>query len=277
MKEILESIVNLGKKVGRKAIAPVLIPMMLASPVRASERGYLETQNYIGPSNTSGLHKTVHWEGNSEELDSYDVIYDPLFNPSGISSKIVSIIPGYELMRDERPLSNIFVDLELSLNSKNGKPITVSNLENELKFEIDPEGTVGNFGTKPITLQQYDPCDPNACYPEYDVRKVINLDGGIIPLPDLNGTYNSEEVYTWFKLAFDKYHTDLNGDQKNNFEDFAIFAGAWQRTGITLADRENPADLAAYADYDLDGNVDTNDLCIFTERWLWDANDPNTW
>ncbi len=265
-----------------RIIAISFFIVLCSSNIYAVPFGRLDINYSIVASMDSDTCKVLQYITGEEGFDGSDNIYGPLFSPYGVKSKIVSIIPSYELAADVRPRgSKSPIYLELSIHRQNGNPTTIS-ASNYLSFELfeydsGSQWVNENFGTLPITLQQYDPCDANACYPEYDVRKVINLEGGIITLPDLDGTYNSEEVYAWFKLSFDKYHTDLNGDQKNDFEDFAIFANAWQRTGITLTDRENPVDLEAYADYDLDGAVDTNDLCIFTGRWLWDANDPNTW
>lgn len=252
------------------AICVILLGSLIGG-AKASQ-GQLRINNALKNVSASNFEYNVgHVNGASEGyIGGEDFDYDhTILSPNGYRTKLISEADGHELELDARPVDNTSVDIESSLHSQSGNPITI-NSGNEFRCSMPYADQGYNFGTKPITLQQYDPCDPNACYPEYDVRKVINLEGGVITLPDLDGTYNSEEPYAYFGLAFDKYHTDLNGDQKVNFEDFAIFAGAWQRTGITLADRQTPADLGAYADYDLDGDVDTNDLCIFTGRWLWD-------
>jgi hypothetical protein len=268
------------------AVGIISLGSLVGSANATDVFGRLDIYNSVGDNRFGGyackLLQVDYYADVSDGIDVHDRIFGGiLFNPDGLGTKIISKIPSYELMGDYRPAdSKAIVYLELSLISQNGHPMTVS-CWNKLNFDLFVYGSGSSwynnkFGDNPITIQQYDPCNPNACYPEYDVRKAINLNGGDIPLPDLNGTYNSEEPYAWFRLFFDRYHTDLNDDQKANFEDFAIFANAWQGPGITLADRQNPADLGAYADYDMNGNVDANDLWIFAERWLWDANDPNT-
>jgi len=52
---------------------------------------------------------------------------------------------------------------------------------------------------------------------------------------------------------------DLNHDEKVDFEDFALLAECWAVKHILLAE-----------DLDLDGEVDTNDIYVFAENWLWD-------
>jgi len=259
-------------------VAVVLLSFGIAVEGARANPGRLDIQNYIGSPYNNQIHETIHRSEASEDYDSYDSLYDPLFSPSGISSKIVSIIPDYEFDVDSRPEDSISsVYLETSLISQSGSSIVVSGLENELRLDMPFAEEFGwDFGTKPITFQQYDPIDPNACYPIYDVRKEINLNGGVISLPDLNGTYNSEEVYAWFQLRFDRYFTSLDGDQKTGPEDLGIFSGAWLRA-VSQDDRENPDDEGAYADYNLDGTVDGADFGIFASNWLYDPNNPTTW
>ena len=38
------------------------------------------------------------------------------------------------------------------------------------------------FAGKPLTFQQYDPVDPNAAYPVWDIRKIIANNQGVLPL-----------------------------------------------------------------------------------------------
>jgi len=195
----------------RNILFAMMLVLVLIGSGRAST-GQLEILNRGAALPQSGSFTMDHWPGSSEGYNpgdpDYDTDYNPLFTPSGWKAKIISEVEVHELEYDSRPLDNNSVRLMLSLHSQSGNPITVTS-GNYLQLDIDPLNNGWDFGTKPITVQQYDPWDPNACYLEYDVRKVINLEGGIITLPDLNGTYNSEEVYGWFKLAFDKYHTDL--------------------------------------------------------------------
>jgi len=189
----------------------VIIALILIGGVvqwAKASTGQLEIINKADNMPQNCIYTMDHWSGSSEGYVSgapdYDTDYNPLWTPSGFKTKLISVVDGHELEYDSRPLDNDYVGLELSLHDKEGDPITVTS-NNYLEFTIDPQGNGWDFGAEPITLQQYDPCDANACYPEYDVRKVINLDGGVIPLPNLNGTYNSEEPYAYFELAFESY------------------------------------------------------------------------
>jgi len=59
-----------------------------------------------------------------------------------------------------------------------------------------------NFTNKTLTIQQYDPNDTAASYTSYNVRDVINNNHGVITLAHLDGSYNSEEPYAWFRVEF---------------------------------------------------------------------------
>lgn len=68
---------------------------------------------------------------------------------------------------------------------------------------------------------------------------------------------------------------DLNRDKRVNLKDYAIFANNFGRNDPNCgADANN---LDDYSDIDRSGVIDFNDLSIFSDEWLWDANDPNTW
>jgi len=156
--------------------------------------------NYYGSQDMKILHRT----GASEGYDIKDSIYFGMFNPSGIKAKIVSNITGYELEIDSRPptsLSTIY--LELSLHSQGGGAITI-NSTNELRLSMPLAGSpyFYNFTNKTLTLQQYNPSDASASYPSYDVRDVIEDNNGVITLARLDGTYESEVPYAWFRVGF---------------------------------------------------------------------------
>jgi len=218
-----------------------------------AQTGRLDIDNHIDLPYTNQTHKTVHYHGASEGYDSYDQIYGPMFNPSGISSKIVSIIPGHEFQSDVRPEeSTTPVNLELSLISQNGQPITI-NSSNELRCVINPLNNGWNFGTKPITLE----LDNGQ---RYNVRTLTNngTTTGIITLPDLNGTYNSEEVYATPTLHF-RNLADLDNDGIVNLFDYSILASNW--LGSELGDISGINGLP-------DGKVDFYDLAEMQNQWL---------
>lgn len=262
-----------GKKL--ELVGKVFLAIAALSGVVKASTGVLETRNYVNDSRfVKQDHSIVHVEGATEGYDDgLDSIYYPMFTPDGLATKIVSIVELNELDIDMRPVdSNSVMDLELSLISESGNPISVSNLENELRFVIDPKnGGIYDFGTKPITYWEQDGNDPNVYYLIANVRKEILRNGGdvgVIPLPNLNGTYDSEVPYLKSQIRFDTYFVHLNNKGFSNLENYAIFANAYGRTGITDANRADVDDPGAWADYNLDGDVDVNDLDIFSDYYL---------
>ena len=69
-----------------------------------------------------------------------------------------------------------------------------------MSFPLASEGYT--FGSKTITIQQYDPSNANAVYTLYNVRELINNNGGVIQLANLSGTYASQVPYAYFKVMF---------------------------------------------------------------------------
>jgi len=181
----------------------------------------------------------------SEGYDNKDCIYYGMFNPEGIKAKIVSIIPGYELEIDVRPIDSTSpVNLELSIHGQNanrGDPITMS-CENVLKCSLPISGApyFYNFGKKPITLWERtiidpneNPNDPNNYTLSFmaDIREAID-NGTAIPLADLNGTYGSEVPYAWLQVRFDKFPGDSNLDGRVDLEDLSYIGRDWMVTDI---------------------------------------------
>src|SRR4030042_1493659 len=117
MKKALESLVNAGKEavkgIGRfvkKHAREELITLALASPfvmankAEASEGKITIDYNIEG---YTGRNLIVAHHSNSEEgFGSYDFIYHNMFDPSGISSKITSMVEGKELDANALPLNS---------------------------------------------------------------------------------------------------------------------------------------------------------------------------
>ncbi|GEM_PF-3496235 len=165
-------------------------------------KGSLEIDNLISRSYTSSNLGLAHYAGASEGTDYYDSKYYAMFDPSGIASKIISKVEGYELDADVRPAeSKTEVYLELCLVSQSGKDIKI-NSPNELRISLPLEGY--DFGSQTLIIQQYNPDNPSESYPEYDIKKLIEEGSGVgtIKLPDLSGTYVSEKPYAYFKIKF---------------------------------------------------------------------------
>jgi len=165
--------------------------------------GKLRIVNWLSDSELGkGYHTTFHQSGGTDELDYYDAYYSAFFSPSGKSTKIISRITGYELRVDTRALNSLStIYLELSLHSQSGDAITL-NSTNELRLSFPLASSGYNFSGKTITLQQYNPNNTGQSFPSYDVRDVIDNDGGVIALARLDSSYNSEEPYAYFRLRF---------------------------------------------------------------------------
>jgi len=81
------------------------------------------------------------------------------------------------------------------------KSITL-NSTNELRLSLPLASRGYTFANKTLTIQQYDPSNPSASYPSYDVRDVIEDNNGVITLARLDGSYESEVPYAWFRVGF---------------------------------------------------------------------------
>jgi len=149
-----------------------------------------------------GSCNVVHYSRGTEGYGTYDRGYGSFFSPSGKSTKIISNITGYELEIDSRPVNSLStIYLELSLHSQSGGAITI-NSTNELRISFPLESRGYTFANKTLTIQQYDPSNPSASYTAYDVRDVIDDNAGMITLARLDGSYDSEVPYAWFKVGF---------------------------------------------------------------------------
>jgi hypothetical protein len=280
-KEGLEKLVRTSKNIGKLitnnttiGLIAFALPFIITNNVSAlSDK--LSILDKIDSGYDSQYFSFYHKSGALEGYDNYDTIYGlgppP---PSGIKAKIVSILEEEtgqkELEIDSRPEESIStIDLEFSLHSQSGSPITISSM-NVLMCALPRAGPpdFADFFPKPITYWERDANDPNLFYLVANVRKEILQNGGVIPLPGLNGTYGSEEPYLHAQIRFSDHFVHLNDDDTVDFEDYAIFANAFGRTDITDTNRADPTDLGAWADYDLDGKVDVNDLSIFTDYYL---------
>ena len=91
----------------------------------------------------------------------------------------------------------------MSLHSQSGGAITL-NSTNELRLSFPLAGSpyFYTFANKTLTFQQYNPSNTSESFPSYDVRDVIENDGGVIVLARLDGSYDSELPYAWFRVGF---------------------------------------------------------------------------
>jgi hypothetical protein len=229
---------------------------------------------------STGFHTTFHYPGGTEGYTNYDKLYSsPPFWINPVITKIVSIIPGYELRVDTRPLESFTpIDLELSLHSEHDTPINVSNLENWLRCVIDPNNQEYFFNPKPLTLWRRFPAEPNNLQFLAELGEACaksnsyNENGAkiaTIPLPNLNGTYESQVPYDFLQVRFDVYPGDFNLDGKVNMKDLPYIGNDWGKKGQPLdfiGDITGPQGLP-------DGTVDGFDLERKIRDWLKNIRD----
>ena len=270
------------KKNGKIALTALALPFIISNNLSAT-RGKLDIGNKIYTNSSQALvfNHTVKPRV-SDGYDSWDHIYDAMFDPSGISSKIVSIVQEEdeekELDIDKRPEESIMpANLELSIHRQSanrGDPVTISS-ENELWCALSLAGSpyFYDFGNKPITFWEKDTNDPNTLYFMADVREAIDksdfywdtIKSAKIPLLRLDGEYGSEVPYLKAKIKFNTFPGDFDLDGKVNLKDYAYWANC-----DPIADITGTNGLP-------DGEVDFYDLSLYNRDYLKDSNDPNTW
>ena len=267
-------------KIGSALALPTILARKAKANVVEYGKGRLEIYNDVGDFNYDvGLQTTYHYTKGSDGYDNYyDVPYsEPPFWMNPVTTKIVSIIPDYQLRVDTRYLDSFTsVNVELSLHSQYNTPITVSNLQNWLICKSPPAGSeIRDFLPKPVTLWRRFLAEPNKFQFLADIREALNKNGGwgtgeaSIPLPALNGTYESQVPYDFLQLRFDVYPGDFSLDGKVDMKDLAIIGNDWGKQGQPLefvGDITGPQGLP-------DGKVDYQDLELLTRYWLKDIRD----
>jgi hypothetical protein len=265
----------LGKSL--KTGLALAIPTILTRKVRAGtiyNIGKLEIQNWVNDYKFSkGYHTTFHQPGGTDGFDGLDVGYSgPPFWINPVTTKIISRVLDYELGVDTRGLDSFApVDLELSLHSEHDIPISVSNLENFLRCIIDPNKKGWTFLPKPITLWRRFLAEPDKLQFLADIREACAKQGGtgIVPLPNLDGEYQSQIPYDFLQLRFDVYPGDFNLDGKVDMKDLPYIGNDWGKQGNPLdfiGDITGPQGLP-------DGNVDGFDLERKIRDWLKNIRD----
>ena len=241
------------------------------------QNGKLRIANYVYNGEfTNTPHYTVHYAGAIEGKDSFDSRYS---NPPDFTknTKVVSIIfdneVKYELKNDARPVESITpVNLEISLHSQDGSDIVMNDTRNELQIKFPVADW--KFGRKPICLYRRHFLGEGALDLEFlaDIREATAKSPGeilILPLPNLNGVYGSQVPYDFFQVRFE-FPGDFNMDGKQNLKDMAYMEGWKQPEAGSLADITGPNGVP-------DKIFDEYDLGAWTDDYLKDINDPNTW
>ncbi len=238
----------------------------------------LQIENHVtGFAETQFSPVTVrHLEDADEGFDAYDSTYS-----SGTqvrSADLFSFLPAdekeseHKLQVDSRPKGSISsVDLWLQLTTMSRDRITFpAATANELRFSIPSASQGFSFGSLCLTLQQYDPASREVEYPRWDIRKIIEKNGGVLPLPDLEGSYDSGVPYVFFTVSFSKrIWGDLNGDGAVGLRDFAILARSWGRRGPSSSDIASGGGTGWP-----DGAVNGSDLLALCRNWGTGAHLP---
>jgi hypothetical protein len=111
MKKTLEKLANAGKtigksirenaKIGLTALA-LASPLVSANKAEASE-GSILVEYFIGVPYTNSNWALTHASYAEEGLDDSDSLHFPMYNSSGVASKITSLVEGKEADTDQRP------------------------------------------------------------------------------------------------------------------------------------------------------------------------------
>jgi len=184
------------KTITRRVLTSLVLPFIMSNNLEASS-GKIYVANQIDVPYTNCRCLIFHYPGaleGFEGLGGFDYTYDPMFNPSGIASKIVSIVEGKELNTDSRPEnSTTTISLPLSLVSQSGDPITISS-DNRCYVELTSIDGTGPFANEDVFI---------AINGEtFDVRELIANHSGTIPLPRLEGTYGYSVPYATATVSF---------------------------------------------------------------------------
>lgn len=236
----------------------------------------LRIENRVAGFSEAQACEIVHGQTGTEGFDGDDVEVSPVCVSA--EARIVSVVSDpnggneYELNVDARAKdSTTEVCLKLDFIRSSDDPIVFSlRSENSLHFSLPYAkwGPDSDFGSKPITIQQYDPSAPDLLWPIHDVRKIIAKNDGVMPLADLLGSYPAGEPYAYFKLRFEEETsayspTDLNRDGRFDLRDFSVLGRDWKARGVVSL-----ADIAGRKGLGIpDGNVDAYDLEVFCRRW----------
>lgn len=134
---------------------------------------------------------------------------------------------------------------------------------NQMRLLLPGKPYQTDFGPSPITIQQYNPEDPSQKYPTYNGRELVERNDGVIPLPDLIGSYPHGIPFLYFKISFSHASHDVDDNGVFNFHDYGSMANNWMAQLTTL-----PEDIAQKSGFGLpDGNIDWHDLMYLCQNW----------
>jgi len=171
--------------------------------------------------------------------------------------------PYNRLGRDSRnsnSTSNYLVEIS-------GRELQTPPEKATINFQFKDYGDENNFSWKNLVVELYDANginEPNNLLGVFDAHDLANGDVNFPTLHVNNGL--SYQI-----VVRPRNYADLNLDNRVNFVDKAILGRVWRN-----GDANSSNGWEHYADIDRNGAVDMNDLGIFTEEWLFQGCDPNT-
>jgi len=209
----------------------------------------------------TGTWTLVHDRAALDGIDAGDAVYARPASVSRSSSIVSSIAEPATAERhlltvDARPPAGV-KDIDLLVGVESASAATIQfapPAANRLVFSFPPE-LKAPFAGKPITFQQYDPADPNAAYPVWDVRKIIANNQGILPLADLRGSVACGIPYLCAHISTSRLLGDVLRDGRIDANDYRLIVADQGLTGPADTDIASPKGLGLP-----DGAVDAWDL-----------------
>jgi len=276
MKKTLEKIIGIGKNTLDSIKKNAKIGVMLGSLTFGGYfvdkadaiPGYLEVRNCLNSNKkTITINRDdINVSGAKDGYDNNDNIANSM--PSGYPNCYSDIFDGqiYHLWDDFRAEdSNVPYDIKLSFEGSLG-----SSQPNWLEFSF-PYDSYGDyeFNGLPVLFQS----DRLQYGGVVDVRRAIAQNNGRVDLIDVPaGNYSQWNPYGSGVLTIGtRFLGDLNDDGLVNLLDFVMLSNDWMKSGGKYAGDISGANGVP------DGNVDSYDLIAFSEGWLADVNDPNSW
>ncbi len=231
----------------------------------AKADGNIVIYNNVYPSANYCVARHLSEPGVSEGYDGEPIDFEaPIDLYIDGDAGLYSEIPGYKLIYDARP-NDSNTDFNLKLVYKGYLSTPQANYL-EVNFYVPPEPA---FDNKPVILE----LERLPYGSVVDVRRAIAKNGGVVPLIDLPaGTYSTITPYGFMTLTIGtRLLGDLDDSNRVTFKDFAILNQGWEQLqGQYTGDIAGPNGIP-------DGYVNNYDLSAFSEDWLKDVNDSNTW
>jgi len=241
----------------RNIIFHCLIVVAVVGSVGANP-GYLEVENNLNSyaRNVYMGRDDINFPGATDNYDTHDI--PNLLPPSGtdIYTNIVTHTLGDDF-RDE----NSIADYDIRLFYNGSLPAIQSNwVEFSFPYTVNPFTGTGDytFGEKEITFSS----NRLPYGSVVDVRKVINQNGGVLPLIDVPAGTSGEYATGILTIGTRKL-ADLSDNGDIDLLDFSMLAEDWQNPiqGQYIGDITGEYGIP-------DGYVDMWDLEEFMSEWL---------